>query len=74
MAVPSEADRNARLDQLSAAVNAWADHRTKYLNKQVAFSKRILKGRTGAERLNNATSVAASTLTIDAIEQFLTGE
>jgi hypothetical protein len=73
MAIPSEADRDARLDALSSALSAWSIQRTTYLNNQVAFCKRVLKGRTGAERLNAVTSTQANALTVDSLTQFLTG-
>ena len=74
MAVPSTEDRNKRLDQLSTAVTAWATERRKQLNDQASFGKRLLKGRTGAERLNNVTVQKASDLLVDELDQFLTGE
>lgn len=74
MAVPSAADRDARLDQLSTAVDAWATRQLKYLNDEVAFAKRVLRGRTGAERLNGSTSDEAQRLVVEELDQFLTGE
>ncbi len=73
MAVSIEA-RNARLDALGTAIKDWAKARREYLNKQVAFSKRLLKGRTGSERLNQASIESATALTVDSINDFLTGE
>lgn len=69
----SQEDRNARLDQLSTAIQAWATARRNYLNKQVDFSKKLLKGRTGSERLNQASVESATTLVVDQINSFLTG-
>jgi hypothetical protein len=62
------------LDQLSAAVNDWATRRLTYLDNEVSFAKRVLRGRTGAERLNGATSAEAQRLVVDELDQFLTGE
>lgn len=73
MAVSIE-ERNARLDALGTAVTDWATQRRDYLKKQVAFSKRLLKGRTGSERLNQASIESATALTVDQINSFLTGE
>lgn len=67
-------DRNARLDALGSAISEWAATRKDYLQKQVAFSKRLLKGRTGSERLNQASIESATALTVDQINSFLTGE
>lgn len=68
------AERNARLDALKKATIEWAARRKKQLEDQVSFGKRLLKGRTGSERLANAPVNAASELTVDEIETFLTGE
>mgnify|MGYP001608436045 CR=1 FL=1 len=69
----SKEDRNARLDALGTAISEWATTRKDYLQKQVAFSKRLLKGRTGSERLNQASIESATALTVDQINDFLTG-
>lgn len=66
-------DRNKRLDALGSAIQSWATSRRDYLNKQVAFSKRLLKGRTGSERLNQATVESASELAVSQINDYLTG-
>jgi hypothetical protein len=72
--VATQAERNARLDQLRDAATSWADKEEARLKKQTALLKRILKGRTGSERLNNASTEAASDLLVDEINQFLTGD
>ncbi len=69
----TKAERDARLDELAAATKQWAENRTKALKAQSAFAKRVLKGRTGSERLNNETVTAASKLLVDEIDTFLTG-
>jgi len=69
----TEAERNARLDELVKATKAWASSKTKELKNQSAFAKRVLKGRTGSEGLNNTTVVSASKLLVDEIEAFLAG-
>jgi hypothetical protein len=69
----SQADRDKRLDELLAAVNTYADKRTKEINDRVALAKRILKGRTGSERLANAANNAAKSAVIESIDDFLTG-
>jgi hypothetical protein len=66
-------DRNTRLDALGTAITAWATTRRNYLKSQVAFSKRVLKGRTGSERLNQASIESATALTVSQINDFLTG-
>ena len=69
----SKEERDARLDALASAATAWASEERTRLQKQVASSKRLLKGRTGAERLNNASVVTANDLLIEEIDQYLTG-
>ena len=68
----TKAERDARLDELQKAVEAWAEAETKRLTDQVTLSKRMLKGR-GAERLAAASVQAVSDLTVDEINSFLTG-
>lgn len=70
----SQEERNARLDKLKQAVNSWADKEEDRLTKEAALLKKILKGRTGSERLNNASVESASDLLVDELDQFLTGD
>jgi hypothetical protein len=72
--MPSLAERTARLDALAQATTEWADKRTKELKARVATAKKILKGRTGAERLTASTVSAASDLVVDSITDFLAAE
>lgn len=74
MADQTTAARNARLDALKKATQEWADQQKKRLKDQVALSKRILKGRTGSERLAQSSVQAVSDLVVDQINQFLTGK
>lgn len=69
----SKAERDARLDELEAATKEWATNERKRLKAQVALSKKILRGRTGSERLNNTTVKAANELLVDEIDEYLTG-
>jgi hypothetical protein len=69
----SKEERNARLDALGTAISAWATARRNYLNQQVTFSKRVLKGRTGSERLNQASVESAAALAVTQINDYLTG-
>lgn len=69
----SKEERDARLDTLVREVRAWATKRRAYLNSQVTSSKAILRGRTGAERLNNESISSASILLTDEIDTFLAG-
>lgn len=69
----TKAERDARLDALVKATSEWAAGERARLKKQVALSKRLLKGRTGSERLNNASVTTANELLVVEIDQFLTG-
>ena len=68
------AARNARLDELVLATKQWADKQKRLLNAQVALGKRILQGRTGSERLAQGSVQSVSSLAVDQINDFLTGE
>jgi hypothetical protein len=67
------AERNARLDQLEQAVKQYAAAQRKQLTHRVDTCKRILRGRTGADRLAQASVQQASGLVVTQINEFLTG-
>lgn len=67
----SKAERDARLDALLEATRAYTGKTRERLNKQAAFGKRVLKGRTGSERLNNESVTQATELVVDEIDQFM---
>ena len=67
----SKEERDARLDELATATSEWATKRRTQLQKQVAFGKALLKGRTGAERLNDKSVQTATNLLVDEIGEFL---
>jgi hypothetical protein len=67
----SAVERNKRLDALTAAAKDWGNRRTKDLKARVASSKAILRGRTGSERLAQASVSAASALVVSEIDDFL---
>lgn len=69
----TKTERDARLNELKTAVVAWADKRTKYLNAQATFARRVLRGRTGSERLTAKTVELGKNLTVEDINTFLTG-
>jgi hypothetical protein len=67
----SEADRNARLDALGKATDAYLQKQVKEATDKLATARRILKGRTGQERLATSTVEATSTVLVDEIDSFL---
>jgi hypothetical protein len=69
----SKVARDARLTELVTKVNEWADKKQESLDRQVVRGKAILRGRTGAERLNNESVSSASILLTDEIGKFLQG-
>lgn len=71
--MPSETARNARLDELQAAITAWANKKRDYLNNQLTFAKRVLAGRPGLDRLQNGSVKKATSFLADEIDQFLSG-
>ena len=64
-------DRNKRLDALEAATTSWATKRIKELEDRVTITKKILKGRTGSERLADASTQAAEGIVVNEIDDFL---
>ncbi|WP_394831818.1 hypothetical protein LVJ94_35410 [Pendulispora rubella] len=71
MADSSASGRTDRLDELLAATHAWAIQRRAALQNRLDSSKRILQGRSGSERLAQASVQAASELVVDEITDFL---
>lgn len=67
----TEAERNARLDKLVTATKAWATQRRAELQHRVDSNKKILRGRTGSERLAQAAVQAASDLVVAEVDDFL---
>jgi len=65
------ADRNKRLDALLQATTEWSNKRVKELEDRVTITKRILRGRTGSERLASASSTAAQGIVVQEIDDFL---
>ncbi len=67
------AARNARLQKLLTATQAWATAQTAVLNNEVAVLQSILTGRNGAQSLAQAGVNAASDLVVSSISDFLVG-
>lgn len=67
----TKAERDARLDKLVEATKAWAEKRKDQLKNRVSTSKKILQGRTGSDRLAQASVQAAGDLVIKEIDDFL---
>jgi len=67
-----DADRQARLNQLVSAVQAWQTSRTNYLTQQLTTAQNIMNGRTGsANSVANAGTTAASALVGLSVNDFL---
>lgn len=67
------AARNARLDALVAATQAWATAQTTTINNQVTVLQNILTGRTGSASLPQSAVDTTSSLVVSSISDFLTG-
>ena len=68
------AARNARLDALVAATQAWATAQTTTINGQVTVLQSILTGRTGSASLPKSVVDTTSALVVTSISSFLTGD
>lgn len=66
-------ERNTRLDELENAVKQYASKQRAGLVRRVDVSKRILRGRTGADRLSQASVDQSAQLVVAQIDEFLTG-
>lgn len=66
-------ERNKRLDNLLTVTKQWGEKRVKELEDKVTVIKALLKGRTGAERINNSAVTATQEVVVNSIEEFLDG-
>lgn len=72
--MPDKARRDSRLDRLRLATDAWANKERQRLGNEVLLLKKIMKGRTGADRLQNVSVVSGADLLVDELSDFLSGE
>lgn len=68
----AKAQRDQRIDQLTALAQQWGTTVTKDINDRVALLTRALQGR-GQGQLLTSNQAAASQLVVDEINKFLTG-
>lgn len=71
-----QTDKEARdelLDELKQALEDWYATETAAIDDEEAFLKSVLRGRTGSERLEQATAETARLLVVDDLGSFLAG-
>lgn len=72
--VGTKTERDLRLETLQTSVDLWEKQTTAELQRRAASSKKILSGRTGAERLSVQVADQAEKLVSASVNYFLTGE
>lgn len=72
--MPSAAERNQRLDDLQTATKEWAAESRKEIDNRIKAGKKILKGRTGSERLSDQNVQAGVSIVVEQINDFLQTE
>ena len=73
MPVPTKAERDANLDALQSAVEEWAAKEKTRIEEEIAFLRKVLKGRTGAEEANSTNLAASLELVTAEIDSFIIG-
>lgn len=75
MATPDQAtkERNALLDELGTALEAWYSKEAKAITKEAQFLRAVVRGRSGAVALSKGNVTKAKVLVIDDITSFLAG-
>jgi hypothetical protein len=73
MPVPTKAERDANLDALQSAVEEWATKEKTRIEEEIAFLRKVLKGRTGAEEANSTNLAASLELVTAEIDSFIIG-
>lgn len=66
--------RNRKLDELKTAIEEWYDEEEAKIQYEIDFLKGFLRGRTGSERLERATTQRAGLLAYDDVRSLLGGE
>jgi len=72
--MPSVAERNQRLDDLQTATKEWASEARKEIDSRIKAGRRILKGRTGSERLSDQNAQAGIDIVVEQLSDFLQTE
>lgn len=73
MSSQDQETRNQILDELETAIREWHDTESKRIRDEATFLKSVLRGRTGSERLRQATTTRARVLVLNDITSFLSG-
>ncbi len=73
MPVPTKAERDANLDALQSAVEEWTTKEKTRIEEEIAFLRKVLKGRTGAEKANSTNLAASLELVTAEIDSFIIG-
>lgn len=66
-------DRNVRLDALLSTAKQYVEERKKRINQDLQVAKRVMKGRTGQERLQGTTAQATNDALLREIQDFTKG-
>jgi len=73
MPVPTKAERDANLDALQSAVEEWVAKEKTRIEEEIAFLRKVLKGRTGSEEANSTNLAASLDLVNAEIDSFIIG-
>jgi hypothetical protein len=73
MPIPTKAERDANLDALQSAVEEWATSERTRIEEEIAFLRKVLRGRTGSEEANSTNLAASLKLVTAEIDSFIIG-
>jgi hypothetical protein len=73
MPVPTADARNKNLDALQTAADDWISTEKKRIEEEIAFLRKVLKGRTGAEQANSTNLAKSLELVSAEIDSFIIG-
>lgn len=73
MPVPTKDERDANLDALQTSVDEWISKEKKRIEEEIAFLRKVLKGRTGAEQANSTNLAKSLELVSAEIDSFIIG-
>ena len=73
MPIPTKDERNANLDALKSSVDEWVAKEKTRIEEEIAFLRKVLRGRTGSNKANSTNLAQSLKLVTAEIDSFLIG-
>ncbi len=73
MPIPTKDERDANLDALKSSADEWIEKEKTRIEEEIAFLRKVLKGRTGSEKANSTNLAKSLELVTAEIDSFIIG-